>query len=61
MDVNQNTLSPQQLPNYNNMYRNDSTPLVNAATPGQTEGFNSMYNEPMAANAALGGGAFGSW
>jgi hypothetical protein len=61
MDVNQNTLSPQQLPNYNNMYRNDSNPLVNAATPGQSEGFNSMYNEPMAANAALGGGAFGSW
>jgi len=36
----------QQLPNYNNMYQQDTTPLVNAATPGMTEGF----NEPMAAN-----------
>lgn len=54
----------QQLPNYNNMYRDDNTPLVNAATPGQTSGqenFGLMSNEPMAANAALGSGAFGSW
>jgi len=45
----------QQLPNYNNMYRQDTTPLVGAASP--TEGF----GEPMAANSLLGGGSFGSW
>jgi hypothetical protein len=52
------TMSPQQLPNYNNMHRNDSNPLVGAATPGQDMG---MIQEPMAANSVLGGGAFGSW
>jgi hypothetical protein len=44
----------QQLPNYNNMYRQDTTPLVAAATP-------SMAQEafvPMAANEGIGG-AFG--
>jgi hypothetical protein len=47
-------------PNYNNMYRNDSTPLVGAASPGgNSEQFESF--EPMAANSVLGGGAFGSW
>jgi hypothetical protein len=46
----------QQLPDYNNMYQNNSNPLVNASSPGQTEGF---MNEPMAANSG-GGGAFGS-
>ena len=45
--------STQQLPDYNNMYQQDSTPLVGAATPGM-ESFG-----PMAANDALGGG-FGS-
>ena len=53
--------SQQQLPNYNAMYRNDSTPLVDAASPGQpNEGFS---NEPMAASDALGGGwgGFSSW
>lgn len=57
---NQNTMMPQQLPNYDNMYKQDNTPLVGAATPGGgvTEGF----NEPMAANAVLGGGSsWGSW
>jgi hypothetical protein len=49
--------STQQLPNYDNMYRQDTTPLVGAATPGGTEGFEG----PMAANAVLGGGSFGSW
>lgn len=49
--------STQQLPNYNNMYQQDNTPLVGAATPGMTEAF----SEPMAANSVLGGGAFGSW
>ena len=56
---NQNTMQPQQLPNYDAMYRQDTTPLVGAATPGggTTEGF----MEPMAANSVLGGGSFGSW
>ena len=43
----------QQLPDYNQMYQQDTTPLVGAATPGM-ESF-----EPMAANS-VGGGAFGS-
>lgn len=55
---NKNTMVPQQLPNYDAMYRQDTTPLVGAATPGgTTEGF----IEPMAANSVLGGGSFGSW
>jgi len=48
--------STQQLPNYNNMYRQDTTPLVGAATPGMTEGFGG----PVAASEFLGGGGFGS-
>ena len=56
---NQNTMAPQQLPNYDAMYRQDTTPLVGAATPGGVEGFG--MGEPMAANAVLGSGAFGSW
>jgi hypothetical protein len=57
--ASQQALAPQQLPNYNAMYRQDNNPLVNAATPGMQEGF----NEPMAANDALGGsfGGFSSW
>lgn len=39
----------QQLPNYDQMYQQDSTPLVGAATPGM-----ESY-EPMAANAMSGG------
>jgi hypothetical protein len=44
----------QQQPDYNSMYRKDTTPLVGAATPG--------FEQPMimAANEALGGSAFGS-
>jgi hypothetical protein len=53
---NQSSLLPQQLPNYDTMYKQDNTPLQGAATPGISE---SM--EPMAANSVLGGGAFGSW
>jgi hypothetical protein len=60
-----NSLPPSELalnsgatPNYDNMYRQDTNPLVNANTPGQMEGF---INEPMAANSVLGGGAFSSW
>jgi hypothetical protein len=44
----------QQLPNYDQMYQQDTTPLVGAATPGM-EGF----TEPLAANAG-GMGGFGS-
>ena len=54
----QSTMQPQQLPNYDAMYKQDTTPLVGAATPGVSEGF----GEPMAANAVLGGGSsWGSW
>ena len=52
----QNTVQAQQLPNYDSMYRQDNTPLVGAATPGMSEGFDG----PLAANSVLGGGAFGS-
>jgi len=58
---NQNSIAPQQLPNYDAMYRQDTTPLVGAATPGGTsEGMDTI--EPLAANAVLGGsGSWGSW
>lgn len=56
-DANQ----PQKLPNYDNMHRQDTTPLVGAATPGMSEGMTGMM-EPMAANAVLGGsGGWSSW
>jgi hypothetical protein len=45
----------QQMPDYNQMYQQDSTPLVGAASPG-SEGFD---NGPMAANSG-GIGSFGS-
>ena len=54
----QNTVQAQQLPNYDAMYRQDNTPLVGAASPGMSEGFGD--GGPMAANAVLGGGVFGS-
>jgi hypothetical protein len=53
----QNTGQSQQLPNYDAMYKQDTTPLVGAATPGMSEGFS---NDIVAANSVLGGGAFGS-
>jgi hypothetical protein len=56
----QNTLQPQQLPNYDTMYRQDTTPLVGASTPGMSEGMTGIM-EPMAANSVLGGGSFSSW
>jgi hypothetical protein len=57
----QNMMQPQQLPNYDKMYRQDTTPLVGAATPGMSEGMASVM-EPMAANSVLGGGgSWGSW
>jgi hypothetical protein len=49
--------STQQMPNYNNMYRQDTTPLVGAATPGMSEGFSQG---PVAASEFLGGSGFGS-
>jgi len=54
---NENTSQSQQLPNYNAMYKQEPTPLVNAATPGGQEGF----NEPMAANSVIGGGFGSAW
>jgi hypothetical protein len=51
--------SSQQLPNYDSMYRQDTTPLIGAASPGMSEGMTPY--EPMAANSVLGGGGFGSW
>jgi hypothetical protein len=51
------TIQPQQLPNYNAMYRQDTTPLVAAATPGVSE---ESFG-PVAASEFLGGGSsFGS-
>jgi len=55
----QESSSTQQLPNYNNMFRQDTTPLVGAATPGGgQEGFG---NDIMPANAVLGGGFGSAW
>jgi hypothetical protein len=51
-----NPSATQQLPNYDNMYQKNDTPLVNASSPGQMESF-----EPMAANSALGGGFGSTW
>lgn len=49
----------QQMPDFNAMHRQDTTPMVGAATPGdQSEGFNL----PVAASDVLGGfGGFSSW
>ena len=49
------------MPDYNVMHQQDPTPLVGAATPGQSEGF-GMMGGPMAANEGFGafGSAFGS-
>ena len=55
-----NTMT-QQSPNFNAMYsQQDNTPLVDAASPGQS---NEGFMEPMAANSALGGswGSSSSW
>ena len=48
-----NNVGTQQLPDYNAMFRQDTTPLVGAATPGQ-----GLVSEPMAANEGFG--AFGT-
>jgi hypothetical protein len=51
--------SAQQMPNYNAMHSQDTTPMVGAASPGdQNEGFQL----PVAASDVLGGfGGFSSW
>jgi hypothetical protein len=46
-----------QMPNYNNMYQKDNTPLVGAATPNM-EGYE---NEIQPANSVLGGSFGSSW
>ena len=51
------TTETQQSPNFNTMFRQDTTPLVGAATPGGMEPFS---DGPVAANSVLGGSAFGS-
>ena len=56
----QNSLAPQQLPNYNNMFEKDTTQLVGAATPGGGGGQEGSM-EPMAANSVMGGGFGSSW
>jgi len=48
----------QQLPNYDAMYKQDTTPLVGAATPGVSQ--ESFVGGPVAASEFLGGGSFGS-
>ena len=54
---NMKSIQPEKLPNYNNMYQQDNTPLVGAATPGE----NAEAFGPVAASEFLGGGsAFGS-
>lgn len=58
-DTQQQSTSSSNLPNYDSMYRQDTTPLIGAATPGMSEGMGVL--EPMAANSVLGGGGFGSW
>ena len=45
----------QQLPNYNNMYQQDSTPLVGAATPG----YDSFQSGGVLPASEVLGGAFG--
>ena len=51
------TMQPQQLPNYNAMYRQDTTPLVGAATPGVTQ---ESFGPVPASEFLGGGGSFGS-
>jgi hypothetical protein len=53
----ENTMQAQQLPNYNAMYRQDTTPLVGAATPGVTQ---ESFGPVPASEFLGGGGSFGS-
>jgi hypothetical protein len=57
-DINEppmnSNMGSQGSPDYNKMYQQNTTPMVDAATPGM--------QEPMAANSVLGSGSgFGSW
>jgi hypothetical protein len=56
--VSSQNVGTQQLPDYNNMYRQDTTPLVGAATPGGTQ---EGFMEPMAASEFGSYGGFSSW
>jgi hypothetical protein len=47
----------QNAPDYNSMYRDDSTPMPGAATPGMGDPYGGMI---MAANEVLGGSSFGA-
>ena len=59
---NLTSMPTQQNPDFNLMYQNEVTPMPGAQAPGGQEGFvGGGMMEPMAANAALGGGGFGSW
>ena len=54
----------QQLPNYNNMYVKDTTPLVGAATPGQQQYSQEGYADTggvVPASEFGGFGGFSSW
>jgi hypothetical protein len=52
--------SAQPMPDYNAMHRQDTTPMVGAASPGESEGFQQQL--PVAASDVLGGfGGFSSW
>jgi len=52
-----NTIQPEQLPNYNDMYQKDTTPLVGAATPGVSQ---ESFGPVPASEFLGGGGSFGS-
>lgn len=53
----ESTMQAQQLPNYNAMYRQDTTPLVGAATPGVSQ---ESFGPVPASEFLGGGGSFGS-
>jgi hypothetical protein len=55
-DQSSSNTEVQQSPNFNAMFRQDTTPLVGAATPGGMEPF-----EPQAANGVLGGSFGSAW
>lgn len=54
-------VAPQQSPDFNQMYQNNLTPMVGAASPGGGQPPPPVVSEPMAANEALGGGMGSSW
>lgn len=57
----QNNVNPDKMPNYNNMYKQDQTPLINASSPID-ENYSNGDNI-LAASDALGGSfsSFSSW